>query len=158
MAINTSGWRGRLKLLSHWHERLSRVQIDSIDGVEAIRYWDTPDTVFYVDPPYVLDVRVDKKLYTNELTLDDHRRLVEVLLQVKGKVVLSGYDHPVYRPLEEAGWGKVMRGTACHCAGRTRASGILGPGSAKAKVPRTEVLWMNFRPEGLVLEVPLQDK
>jgi DNA adenine methylase len=158
MAKTTSRWRSRLKLLSYWHERLSRVQIDSVDALRAIRYWDTPDTVFYVDPPYVLDARVNKKVYTNELTLDDRRRLVETLLQVKGKVLLSGYDHPVYRSLEEAGWGKVIRETACHAAGRTRISRILGPGSARAKVPRIEVLWMNFRPEELVLEVPSQDK
>jgi hypothetical protein len=83
---------------------------------------------------------------------------VEVLLQVEGKVLLSGYDHPIYRPLEEAGWHKVVRETACHAVGRTRISGILGPGSAKAKAPRTEVLWMNFKPEGLVLEAPSRDK
>jgi DNA adenine methylase len=144
MPGTTNSWRGRLKLLTYWHERLSRVQIDSVDGVEAIRYWDTPDTVFYVDPPYVLDTRVDKEVYANELTLEDHQRLVETLLQVKGKVVLSGYDHPVYRPLEEVGWVKVARETACHVAGRWRKSGLQGSGSAKSKVPRTEVLWVNF--------------
>jgi DNA adenine methylase len=158
MADTTNRWRGRLKLLTYWHKRLSRVQIDSIDGIEAIRYWDTPDTVFYVDPPYVLDTRVDKKVYANELTLEEHQRLVEILLPVEGKVVLSGYDHPVYRPLEEAGWVKVMRKTACHVAGRVRRSELRGVGSAMSKVPRTEVLWMNFKPEGPVLEAPLQDK
>ena len=147
MAGTTNRWRGRLKLLTYWRERLSRVQIDSVDGIEAIRYWDTPDTVFYVDPPYVLDTRVDKDLYVNELGLDDHRRLVDTLLEVKGKVVLSGYDHPVYRPLEDAGWMKIARETACHVAGRTRGSGIRGSGSAMAKIPRTEVLWTNCQPQ-----------
>jgi DNA adenine methylase len=57
MAMTTSKWRSRLKLLSYWHQRLSRVQIDSVDALQAIRYWDTSDTVFYVDPPYVPETR-----------------------------------------------------------------------------------------------------
>ncbi len=160
MSEAVNKWRARLKLFSHWHQRLSRVQIDSVDALQAIRYWDTPDTVFYVDPPYVPETRGDYQTsqYHHEFELDDHQQLVETLLQVKGKVLLSGYDHPVYYPLEEAGWGKVVRETACHAVGRTRVSGILGPGSAKAKAPRTEVLWMNFKPEGLMLEAPLRDK
>jgi DNA adenine methylase len=159
-AERTSKWRSRLKLLTYWHERLSRVQIDSVDALQAIRYWDTPGTVFYVDPPYVPETRGDYQTsrYRHEFELEDHQRLVETLLQIKGKVLLSGYDHPVYHPLEEAGWGKITRETVCYAAPRTRVSGILGPGSAKAKAPRTEVLWMNFEPEGLVLEAPPQDK
>jgi DNA adenine methylase len=151
MSERTNAWRGRLKLLTYWHQRLSRVQIDFVDGIDAIRYWDTPDTVFYVDPPYVLDTRVDKEVYANEMTLDDHRRLVETLLQVKGKVVLSGYDHPVYRPLEEVGWVKLARKTTCHATGRTRSSGIIGEGSARAKVPRVEVLWVNHLAQARLL-------
>jgi DNA adenine methylase len=148
MSEAVNKWRGRLKVLSHWHRRLSRVQIDSIDGVEAIRYWDTPDTVFYVDPPYIPESRADYQTvrYHHEFPLEDHQRLVGVLLQVKGKVLLSAYDHPAYRPLEEAGWVKVGRVTACHVFGRTRASGVSGPGSVAARAPRTEVLWMNFEP------------
>jgi DNA adenine methylase len=136
------------------------VQIDSVDARQAIRYWDTPETFFYLDPPYVPEARGDHKTsrYNYEFQLEDHKQLVEVLLQVKGKALLSGYDHPVYRPLEEAGWHKVVREITSHAIARTRVSGILGPGSAKAKAPRTEVLWMNFKPEGLVLEAPLRDK
>jgi DNA adenine methylase len=160
MAETTNKWRVHLRLLSHWHQRLSRVQIDSVDALQAIRYWDTPDTVFYVDPPYVPETRGDYQTsrYRHEFELEDHQRLVETLLQVRGKVLLSGYDHSVYRSLEEAGWHKVMREVTSHAVARTRVSGVLGPGSARAKAPRTEVLWMNFKPEGLVLEAPLQDK
>jgi DNA adenine methylase len=155
MANTTSQWRSRLKLLTYWHERLSRVQIDSVDGIEAIRYWDTPGTVFYVDPPYVLETRVTHDLYPNELALDDHWRLVETLLQVKGKAILSGYDHPVYRPLEKAGWVKVARETACHGVVKGRRSGLQGSGSARSKVPRMETLWINFEPGELASDPPL---
>lgn len=148
MAENVSKWRSRLKLLSLWHERLSRVQIDCIDGIECIQYWDTPDTLFYIDPPYVIDTRKDRRLYKNEPDLAYHERLVETILVAKGKVMLSCYDHPVYFPLTKAGWYKLARETVAHVAGRTRGSKLQGDGAAKAHVPRTETLYLNFTPPG----------
>ena len=59
--------------------------------------------------------------------------------------MLSGYEHPVYQPLVDAGWDVIRFETACHAAGRTRESGIQGKGAAKAKAPRTEVVWRNPR-------------
>jgi DNA adenine methylase len=146
MAHTTSKWRSRLKLLTFWHERLSRVQIDCIDGIECIKYWDTPETVFYIDPPYVPDTRKDRRLYKNESDLAYHERLVETILAAKGKVLLSCYDHPVYAPLAKAGWRKLTRETVCHMAGKIRASKLQGAEAAKAHVPRTETLYLNFAP------------
>jgi len=146
MAATTSQWRSRLKLLSFWHERLSRVQIDCIDGIECIEYWDTPETVFYVDPPYVPDTRKDRRLYKNDPDLAYHERLVETILAAKGKVLLSCYDHPVYAPLVKAGWRKLRRETACYMAGKIRGSRLQGLGAAKAHAPRTETLYLNFTP------------
>jgi DNA adenine methylase len=146
MAGNTSKWRSRLKLLTFWHERLSRVQIDCIDGIECIKYWDTPETVFYIDPPYVADTRKDCRLYRKEPDLAYHERLVETILAAKGKVLFSCYDHPVYAPLTNAGWRKLIKETACHMAGRIRGSKLQSTGAAKAHVPRTETLYLNFAP------------
>jgi DNA adenine methylase len=146
MAATTSRWRSRLKLLSFWHERLSRVQIDCIDGIECIKYWDTPETVFYIDPPYVLEARKERRLYKNEPDLSYHKRLVETILTAKGKILLSCYDQPVYLPLKEAGWQKLTKRTVCYMAGRIRGSKLQGAGTAKAHVPRTETLYLNFTP------------
>jgi len=101
--------------------------------------------VFYVDPPYHSDTRKDKKVYAVEPSHDHHERLVETLLACKGAVVLSGYDHPVYAPLAEAGWKVTRYQTACCAAGRTRGSGLQGAGAAMAKVPRVEVIWANAK-------------
>jgi DNA adenine methylase len=148
MAGTTSQWRSRLKLLSFWHARLSRVQIDCIDGIECIKYWDTPETVFYTDPPYVPDTRKDRQLYKNEPDLAYHERLVQTILAAKGKVILSCYDHPVYAPIVGAGWHKLTKETACHMAGKTRGSKLQGDGTAKTHVPRMETLYLNFAPSG----------
>jgi DNA adenine methylase len=142
-AKNTNRWMMRLSMLDDWHLRLLRVQIDSRDALEVIRYWDTPDAVFYVDPPYHQDTRKDRKVYASEPSHDHHVRLVETLLACKGSVVLSGYDHPVYTPLVDAGWSATRYETVCHAACRARGSGLQGAGSAHLNVPRTEVVWAN---------------
>jgi hypothetical protein len=57
--------------------------------------------------------------------------------------VLSGYEHPTYQPLVDAGWALTRFKKACDAAGRTRSSGLQGSGSALKKVPRVECVWRN---------------
>jgi DNA adenine methylase len=149
-AKTTNEWMMRLSMLDDWHLRLLRAQIDCCDALEVIRYWDNPEAVFYVDPPYHPDTRADQDAYSVEADHEHHVRLVEMLLQCKGAVVLSGYDHPVYAPLTEAGWTVTRYETACHVAVRTRASNLRGEGAARALVPRTEVVWANPRAVELI--------
>lgn len=151
MASTASKLRSRLKLLVQWHDRISRAQIDNVDGIECIRYWDTTNTVFYVDPPYAPETRRCRSLYSNEPDLSYHERLVEALLQVRGKVLLSCYDHPVYKPLSDAGWHKITKNTACHMIGKIRNSRFQGVGSVKVSAPRTETLYMNFEQNHVIL-------
>jgi DNA adenine methylase len=147
MADNTNCWMMRLSMLDDWHRRLLRAQIDNRDALEVIRYWDADEAVFYVDPPYHHDTRSKqaKNAYTVEQDDAHHRELVQTLLGCRGAVVLSGYEHAVYRPLEEAGWQRTDIRTACHAAGKFRGSGLQGAGAAHRKVPRVECVWRNPR-------------
>jgi DNA adenine methylase len=143
MSDTTNKWIMRLSMLDAWRWRLMRVQIDNRDALEVIKYWDTPETVFYIDPPYHLDTRKTKSVYAVEQDHAHHEKLVETILKCQGAVVLSGYVHPVYKPLENAGWEKINFQTSCHTAVRWRGSGLQGKGSATAKVPRVETVWRN---------------
>lgn len=86
-------------------ERLRGVTIENRDAAEIICYQDTHDTLFYVDPPYVQSTRTaarghDKSgAYAHDLEDADHEELAELLHDVKGMVVLSGYDCPLYSEL-----------------------------------------------------------
>jgi DNA adenine methylase len=142
MAGSCSRWLGVLEILPAIHERLMRVQIDHTDCRDVIKRFDTEQTLFYIDPPYVLETRKSGG-YRHEMTLEDHQELVALLLDLKGKVILSGYNHPVYGPLEAAGWERKDYKTVCFAAGRTRANGILGVGAAKRLQPRVESLWIS---------------
>jgi DNA adenine methylase len=93
---------------------------------------DAPETLHYVDPPYILSTRSDPtKDYAVELSDSDHAELLQFLRGLSGTVIVSGYAHPSY---DDAltDWFRTER--------KALADG------AKA---RTEVLWMNRRPHGL---------
>jgi hypothetical protein len=60
-----------------------------------------------------------------------------------GCVVLSGYNSPLYAPLQANGWQMDTVETVCSAAAHTRASGLLGAGVSKAKQRRVECLWLN---------------
>lgn len=147
MASTVSRWWGHFDLFPAWHKRIARVQIDCRDALQVIQYWDSAETVFYLDPPYALATRVagSRDVYAHEMDDSEHARLVDLLLSIKGQVVLSGYDTPVYGPLEKSGWIRHHWDTVCMAAGRTRGSGLQGVGSAAAKCPRREVVWRNPR-------------
>lgn len=101
----TGEWR-RLEGLLMAAERLKDALIERDDALDVIARYDGPRALFYVDPPYVLSSRsqgVGRKRYQHEMTDDDHRRLAEVLHQVRGMVLVSGYDSALYRELY-AGW------------------------------------------------------
>lgn len=97
-------WRriGHLRLIV---ERLQMVQIENDDAFTIIERYDTPDTLFYVDPPYLFSTRGKrwKAAYKYELSDADHSRLAELLNQVSGMVVLSGYQSNLYNELYK-GW------------------------------------------------------
>lgn len=153
IAYTTNRWIMRLSMLDDFHKRLLRAQIDNRDALEVIRYWDNPNAVFYIDPPYHHATRSvgQTNVYVEEADHEHHKRLVSVLLACKGAVVLSGYDHPVYDALVRCGWRKIQISTACHAAVRGRSSGLIGAGAARAKVPRIETIWTNKRAESLMV-------
>lgn len=142
MAGSVSAWRSKVEMIQWWHQRLQRVQLENRCAIENIKYWDSAKTVFYIDPPYVLDTRKGRSQYNHECDDDFHRELVSVLIGIEGNAAVSGYDHEIYRELERHGWSVQRKETVAHAAGRTRNSGLQGTGAAKAKVPRTETLWV----------------
>lgn len=108
-------------------ERMRGVVVENLPAAAVIADHDTPETLFYVDPPYVPSTRDKGADYRHEMTEADHVALLEALRGVEGMVVLSGYPHPLY---DEAltGWERVER--------RALADGAR---------ERTEVIWRNPR-------------
>ena len=143
MSRSVAAWLSIIDMLPQICERLMRVQIENNDFRKIFQTYDTPETLEYCDPPYILETR-KRCGYKYEMTLQDHEELVDILLKLKGMVVLSGYNHPIYKPLEDNGWTKHEYKVSCSVAGRTRQTGILGEGAATKMQPRTEVIWINL--------------
>ena len=99
MAGAVSRWLGSVEGLSEIAQRLLRVQVENAPAVEVIQRYDTPKTLFYLDPPYVHASRGDKSAYGFEMTDEEHCELAECLQGIRGRAVVSGYRTDLYDDL-----------------------------------------------------------
>ncbi|MDZ4064465.1 MAG: DNA adenine methylase, partial [Coriobacteriia bacterium] len=119
-------WAGYPDAIPALVDRLRGVVVERRDALEVLGIYDGPNTLHYVDPPYVQSTRVLKQgTYPFELTDEDHETLAERLHGLKGGVVLSGYTCDLYARLYD-GWRRV----------ETKAY-------ADVASERVECLWLN---------------
>ncbi|MGY3308680.1 DNA adenine methylase [Pantoea ananatis] len=83
--------------------------------------------LIYVDPPYVHSTRKSSRIYRHEYTDEDHQQLLEKLLSLPCKVMISGYDNPLYAEVLSS-WHYIKFNAKTH-------TGI-----------REESVWMNYAP------------
>lgn len=108
-------------------ERLRGVQIENRPATELIKRFNYPNVLIYADPPYVLGTRHGKQ-YRCEMDNRHQKELLEVLLNHKGPVLLSGYDNALYNNMLQ-GWHREE--TTCY---------------SQVCSKKREILWMNFEP------------
>ncbi len=82
------------EIIERTHQRLQRVQIESLPYGEILEKYDRPTTVFYLDPPYW-----ERKLYKFNFTEADFQDLEQRLGRLQGKFILSLDDRPEVRSL-----------------------------------------------------------
>lgn len=123
-------WTAYPSALAAAGQRFSGVLVENRDAIAVMREHDGPDTLFFVDPPYVHDTRDHRNCrnYRHEMTDADHRRLLSALRSVDGMAVVCGYPSELY-DAELAAWQRY----------ETSARISSHRGSAN----RTEVVWIN---------------
>jgi len=127
-----SRWLGSVEDLPQIAERLLRVQIENRPAIDVIRLYDSPETLFYCDPPYVHLTRGDNSAYGYEMTDAEHRALAEVLNSVQSMVAISNYECELMDELYPAPkWRKTV---------------ALEKTIHSTKGKRVEALWTNFDP------------
>jgi len=132
-------WTGIPKVISDVCCRLAGVVIENRDATEVMAANDSPETLHYCDPPYPWGVRAKRERSTRphgyrcEMTDDEHLVMLDFLDGLKGDVVLSGYDCPMYAE-RLAGWARFERSA-------------LADGARE----RTEVLWCKRKSNGTLL-------
>lgn len=123
-----SRWLGSIESLPEIAERLLRVQIENRPAVQIIKLYDSPETLFYCDPPYPHESRSDNKAYLYEMSDIQHRELAQALSRICGKAAVSGYRCELMDSLYQ-GWKRIDAPTKkCH----------------SVKKSRTEALWVNY--------------
>lgn len=128
-------WLPFLRRLEVINARLKHVQIECLDFEKLIEKYDSENALFYIDPPYV-----DVEHYYNKNGVnfgrEDHLRLARILKNIKGKFVLSYYEHELIRELYKD-FKIITKQTSKHSAGVTKLSKI------KKKPRAIELLVMN---------------
>lgn len=102
----------------------------SIFKLSALKSGD--DTLIYLDPPYLPQVRVAKKAYDEyEMNIQQHSIMLDIIANCNAKIIISGYDNQLYNK-KLCGWSKSVKDMPNHSS------------QSAVKQRRTEVLWMNY--------------
>lgn len=112
--------------------RLKEAQIENIDALTLIERYDDPQTLLYLDPPYIQELR-KRGMYKYEMTDEGHVKLLELIKKSKSKICLSAYDSDLYNS-ELKDWYTAEKQT-----------------TAQMGKSRTEKLYMNYAPDLLAL-------
>lgn len=125
-----SRWLGGVEQLDFIAERFLRVQIENRLATNIVKLYDSKETFFYCDPPYIHETRGDSKAYGFEMDNQKHIELAEVLNAAEGMVALSNYDCELMNKLYSSKkWKKI------YSPEKTIHS---------TKDKRQEVLWVNY--------------
>lgn len=115
---SASIWANYVDALPAIIERIRRVVLENREATRTIDIYDGKQTLHFCDPPY-------PGVSGYEARFDEHRGLLEQLIQVKGQVVLCSYANPLYDEML-AGWERYEKSNMAR-----------QPGSK-----RTEVVWI----------------
>lgn len=128
MAGAVSRWLGAIDGLPEIVQRLQRVQIENAPALEVVNRYDSEETLFYLDPPYVHETRGDSKAYLHEMTNEQHADLAYLLNGIRGRAVVSGYRNSLYDKIYKE-WNRIdAKEKICN----------------SSKTLRQECLWLNF--------------
>lgn len=124
---NPKLWARLPETIQQVADRLLMAQFESRPALDVIDAYDGPNVLIYADPPYILGTRTlaGKFQYRAEMDDADHMALLKRLHRFQGMVILSGYDHPIYREILD-GWTMYQTNVKCNGKGL-----------------KTECLWIN---------------
>jgi DNA adenine methylase len=120
-------------------ERIEEAYIECRDAVSVIKQWDSPQTCFYCDPPYIYANQGYRKKYS----IDQYIELIDTLDGIQGSFVLSGYE----TEYEKQSWKKVEMKSYCSASSKGKTGEQKGrtkgqSGKVLEKLDRTECLWI----------------
>ena len=109
------------------HGKKGIVQIENRNVFELIPVYDRENVLMYLDPPYLLETRKNKKVYKHEFEYAEHEELLKLITCSKAKIIISGYENDLYSKYL-SGWRMEQRTTKDQAGNR-----------------KTECIWLNYQ-------------
>lgn len=123
-------WYNLPKRLENVVERLKSVRVENRDARELLKMFiNKPATLFYMDPPYLIE---RSHQYKHDIDEKYHVELLELSNKAKCMMLISSYDNDLYNEMlsPKNGWAKTIINTnTADTSGK--------------KYERKEVLWKN---------------
>ena len=85
--------KNKIPLFNNMMLRLQKVTILNRDALDIIKKFDSYKSFFYLDPPYPGAYQE----YKHKFSIEDFNNLLEILKSIKGKFILSCYNHPDFQ-------------------------------------------------------------
>lgn len=130
-------FKNNLDSFGQVHERMKNVQVDNMDWRQCMKDYDSPYTVFYLDPPYL---GVNHGAYKHDMLYKDHVDLLERIQQTEGFVAISGYGNELYDSYKwdhKYEWEAFVASTGM---AQTQSNGQIGIDQVRGRA--TECLWI----------------
>lgn len=126
-----SDWLSAKALLDETFTKLQRAVILNRDGIDLLTEYDRAGAFVYCDPPCHQDTRTSTR-YSVDMNDSQQEQFIDALLGIRhANVLVSGYDHPLYNHLVDAGW-------------RKEQFVINTTDGTRKKKKKKETLWMNY--------------
>ena len=91
--IMVSKIRNKFPEFQPLHDRIKDVTFENQDWERMVRDFDQEDAVFYMDPPYLT---AHRGTYKNEMSYDEHRHMLDTIMEMKSLVAVSGFNNELY--------------------------------------------------------------
>jgi DNA adenine methylase len=136
-------WTRRVNRLKACSKRLRYALIEHDDYKAVMERYDTLNTLFYLDPPYIASgdskdvdgVKDVSRGYVHRFDSRAHKDFLDFIMARQGMILLSGYENEIYQRLDRAGWLRVQRQVVS-------TTSIIKRANVK-KRRRTECVWLN---------------
>jgi DNA adenine methylase len=135
---NAETWSSKLSALPEKLSRLKQSYIEKLDELECLDKWDSPQTFFYCDPPYI---GTDQGHYEG-YTADQWQALCAKLDSIQGSYILSGYAQAIE---PQSAQQRVEITAYCSASAADKVDADRSRKATAAELgdrQRTEILWI----------------
>lgn len=138
-ANRAESWSNHVDDIPAVAERFRRINVENLSYPQVIDRYDSYETCFYCDPPYIGAQRTSNGHYTHEMDRASHLYLLGQLRTIKGQAVVSMYPDDMYEK-ELRGWRliKIDRKSQIHNSSQADTAGI-----------KTECIWIKEHYRGI---------